>query len=261
MTEEVVENTEVEEVENLENKTEEPTEVELKAAEMGWRKDFDGDPDDFIDAKEFIRRKPLFDKIESQKNELREVKKAVELLQSHHERVKASEYQRALADLKAEKKQALADGDADRLIEIDDQMTSIKADERVALAAAKTPKVDPRFVEWVASNQWYNKDSELRSAADEVGVAHSKANPSKRPEEVLEYVVKRIKTLYPEKFRNVNKDKPSAVEGSTSTPSRKIDNEIELSEAERKAMNTFIRSGALTKEQYLADIKRMRGQE
>lgn len=261
MTEEVIEQVESEEAgESQVEKVIETDPIEERAAAMGWQKDFDGNPDDFIDAKEFIRRKPLFDKIEGQKRELKEVQKALKLLQTHHENVKVVEYQRAIEALKVEKKQALERGDADRLIEIDDRIADYKAEEKAAKVAANKPQeVDPKFVAWVDQNRWYANDGELRSVADEVGLAHSRANPHKTPEEVLEYVVSRVKKLYPDKFRNTNKDRPSTVEGSsTTTPTRK-QADFELTDEERKAMNTFIRAGAMTKEQYILDVKRMRG--
>ena len=237
--------------------------IEQKALDMGWRpkEDFQGEEGDFIDAKEFVRRKPLFDKIEVQKRELKEVQKALKLLQSHHEGVKIAEYKRAVEDLKAEKKVALEAGDADRLIEIDDQIADIKADERFAQQEAKKPTVDPRFVEWVAENSWYTKNDELRAVADEVGLAHSKLHPEKAPDEVLEYVVKRVKKLYPEEFTNPNKNRPSSVEGGSSTPSRttKSSDDFELDDNERKMMNTFIRDKIMTKEQYISDLKKIKG--
>ena len=38
-----------------------PDPIETRALEMGWRpkEEFDGNEEDFIDAKEFVRRKPL----------------------------------------------------------------------------------------------------------------------------------------------------------------------------------------------------------
>jgi len=260
MTEEVIDQVENQEVVDQQEGAGDSNPIEERAAAMGWQKDFDGDPDDFIDAKEFIRRKPLFDKIEGQKRELKEIQKALKLLQSHHESVKIVEYQRAIENLKAEKKVALEEGDADRLIAIDDQIADYKAEEKAAKVAANKPaEVDPRFTQWVSENKWYANDGELRSVADEVGLAHSRANPDKSPDEVLEYVVSRVKKLYPDKFRNTNKDRPSTVEGSsTTTPTRK-QADFELTEEERKAMNTFIRAGILTKEQYIEDVKRMRG--
>ena len=234
---------------------------------MGWRpkEDFEGEEEDFIDAKEFVRRKHLFDKIDGVGKELRETKKALRALQAHHEKVKEAEYQHALKQLREEKKAALEAGDADKLIEIDDQIATAKAQQIIAQQQAQQQAAQPHpgFVQWVNKNQWYKDNAELRMTADQVGSAFAAANPETAPDEVLAYVEKRIRKLYPEVFTNPNRERPSAVEGRSSNQvvdSRsKSDTEIELTDEERRVMNTFIRQGVLTKEQYIADIRKLRG--
>ena len=263
---EVVENEEI--VEDKEKEVVDP--FRERALEMGWNPDFEGDPADFVDAKEFVRRKPIFDKIEATKRELKETQKALKVFQEHYNTVKKTEYARALSDLQVQKKQALVDGDADALIEIDDKISDIKTEEKIAQQQRKeaATQPDPRFVKWAEANDWYTKDEELRAVADEVGTARNKLNLQKSPgdqetpEEMLEYVVKRVKKLYPEKFTNPNKSRPSSVEGgSNNTPTRetKSSDDFELDEEERKVMNTFVRAGLMTKEQYIADLKGIKG--
>ena len=142
------------------------TEVEQRALEMGWKPktEFNGDEHDFIDAAEFVRRKPLFDKIDTVGKELRETKKALEMLQAHHEKVKEAEFQHALKSLREEKKAALEAGDADRLIEIDDKIAETKAQEIVARNQQQQQAAQPHpgFVAWVQQNKWYQTNAELR---------------------------------------------------------------------------------------------------
>lgn len=61
------ENVNVEGVEQVVEKPA-PAPYEAKALEMGWRpkEEWDGPEEDFIDAKEYVRRKSLFEKIEHQ---------------------------------------------------------------------------------------------------------------------------------------------------------------------------------------------------
>jgi hypothetical protein len=244
----------------------EPSAVEQRALEMGWRPkdDFDGDESDFIDAQEFVRRKPLFEKIDHVGKELKETRKALKALQEHHQKVKEAEYQNALRQLKAEKKTALEEGDADALIEIDERLANVKAEEvaqRVQQEQqAKTPH--PNFVQWVQKNQWYQSDVELRSVADQIGTAYAVKNPETSPDDVLKYVEQRIKKLYPENFKNPNRERPSAVEGRTSTPATEKKDGISdypLTDEERKVMNTFVRQNIMTKEEYIRDLKAVKG--
>lgn len=243
------------------------TAVEQKALEMGWRpkSEFEGDEDDFIDAQEFVRRKPLFEKIDHVGKELRETRKALKALQEHHQKVKEAEYQNALKQLRAEKKQALEEGDADRLIEIDEQIAEAKAAD-VAVRTQiqqEASKPHPNFVAWVQKNQWYQSDVELRSVADQIGTAYAAKNPETNPDDVLKYVEQRIKKLYPENFRNPNRERPSAVEGRTQTQAHEKKDGISdypLTDEERKVMNTFIRQGIMTKEEYIKDLKAVKGE-
>ena len=89
-------------------KTPELTPIEQKAMEMGWRPktEFEGEEDDFIDAKEFVRRKPLFDKIETQSRELKNVRKAIEALKEHYGSREKAAVQQAIDALTAAKEEA-----------------------------------------------------------------------------------------------------------------------------------------------------------
>lgn len=241
--------------------------VERKALMMGWhpKDEFQGDEEDFIDAAEFVRRKPLFDKIDGVSKELRETRKALKALQEHHEKVKVSEYNRALEELKAQKKAALRDGDEDALIEIDEKIVDAKAAHRVEQAKAVQQQAQPHpaLVKWVEGNKWYVSDAELRTAADQIGVSYAAQNPDKHPDEVLQYVTARVKKIFPEKFTNPQKEKAPSVEGASSNAgtSRKTEDGFRLTDEQRKVMNTLVRQGVMTKEQYIADIKKLEGVE
>ena len=243
----------------------EPSAIELKAMEMGWRpkEEFNGDEDDFIDAKEFVRRKPLFDKIEHQSKELKEVRKILESLQDHHTKVKETEFKRAYEYLKGQKKEALESGDTDRVVEIDEQLVDMKAARAAAETAERLPKAaqpHPDFVSWVDKNSWYAQDREMRAVADAIGVQYAEDHPELAPLEVLKHVTTKIKEKYPTKFSNPNRTKPAAVDGGSASakPTKASDN-FQLTEEEERGMRQFVRSGRLPKEQYIADIKAMRG--
>src|SRR3990172_13012748 len=80
-----------------EPETKEPSEMEQRAMSMGWRPkdEWRGDEVDFIEAGEFVRRKPLFDKIDSTNKRLRDVEQSLNQLAHHHAQVKETEFQRA----------------------------------------------------------------------------------------------------------------------------------------------------------------------
>jgi len=244
-----------------ENQEQEFSPIEQKAIEMGWRKDFEGDPDDFIDAKEFVRRKPLFDKIEAQNRKIKDMDKTVEALKTHYSKVKETEYKRALEALKAQKKQALVDGDADQLLEVDEAIAEVRAaqleDER---KQPSQQEIHPDFTVWVDRNKWYLQDSEMREMADAFGHAYKNSHPDVEPNEILKAVEQRVKKTFPEKFSNPKRGQPSAVEGSSNTSTRKPSKDtFELTDEQKQVMNKFVRQGVMTKEQYIADLKAAEG--
>lgn len=252
-----------EESKSQESSPKEYSDAELKAMESGWKpkEEFGGDTSKWVDAEEFNRRGELFDKIDVLSRDLKESKKALRMLQEHHQKVRESEYKRALTELKAEKKAAYESGDSDKLVEIDDRIAEVKVlqtrEEQQLKQQANSP--DPRFVQWVERNNWYAQDTELRAFADTTGTAHAASNPGKSPEEVLDYVSKKVRQAYPEKFTNPNRTKPSAVEGNAQIKDTSRKPAYQLSEEEVRVMNTFVRQGIMTKDEYIAQLKQVKG--
>jgi hypothetical protein len=98
----------------------------------------------------------------------------------------------------------------------------------------------------------------MRDTADAIGVKYAKRNLP--PDEVLRRVTEDVKKLYPDKFRNPNKDRASAVETKAGvTKPAKANDDFDLTPDENKVMNQLIRLGVVTKEQYIADLKKVRG--
>jgi hypothetical protein len=244
--------------------------IEERALEMGWRprEEFEGSDEDFIDAKEFVRRKPLFEKIESVSRESKTLRKALESLKSHYTKVREAEYQRALRDLKSAQKQALADGDVDRFYEIEDEQKLVEQEKAVFLEEqaqiqTQAPQVHPEFASWVSRNPWYETQPHMQAFADQVGSRLQGAvrAGNMTPAQVLKEIETAVRNEFPTRFRNPNKDKPGTVEGSVRTTTKSSEKEIQLSDEERHVMNTLVRGGHLTKEQYIADLKRAKEQK
>ena len=236
---------------------------EEKAREQGWvpKEEWTGDPDKWRPAREFVDRGELFSKIDSMSRELKDAKRTLKMMQDHHAKVKESEYNRAVEDLKALQKKHLEEGNSDGYLETTELLTDIRAEQRareaVAQAAPKTQ--DPRFIDWLGKNDWYNKDKEMHEYADAVGLGYAQQNPGLAPEEVLGYVTQQVKGRFRERFVNPNRNKPSAVEGGATTTKSPNKGAVELTEEERKVMNTFVRAGVMTKEAYIDEIKKLRG--
>jgi len=237
--------------------------IEDRAREQGWRpkEEFDGDPSKWVSAETFVAKGELIDRIEALGKKLKDSEKTIGMLKEHHTKVKETEFKRAVEFLKSQKKAAYENGDVDKIIEIDEKIAEVRETQKAQAAAEVEPTVNephPDFQSWVSENRWYEKNSEMRADADAFGEAYARNNPSKTPSEVLKYVTEKIKRTYKEEFENPNRSRPSGVEGGGTRQGTSRDT-FTLTEEETRVMNTFVRNGVMTKEEYLKEVKAMRG--
>lgn len=236
------------------------TPVQEQAMSQGWvpKEEYKGDPEKWVEAAEFLRRGELFAKIENQNRELKDVKRALNELTKHHRQVSEIEYKRALDTLRAQKKDALENGDADAVIAAEEAIDAVKEHQR---STQYEPQIEqsgethPEFVEWKSKNSWYDSDPDLNAWAN--GLAPRYVQQGLSPSQVLQKISEEVRVKFPNKFQNPRQSKPSAVEGGgargTSSSS------FQLTPEERRVMQTFVRQGAMTEEQYIADLKKIKG--
>lgn len=235
---------------------------EDQAREQGWRpkEEWEGDPEKWRPAKEFVERGELFGKIDSLGKDLKETRKALKMLQEHHTKVRESEYKRAVEELKSLQKKHLEEGNSDGYLETTELLTDLKAEQkaREVVDQVKPNQPDPRFLSWVDQNKWYAQNAEMREYADSIGMGYAQKHPEIDPEDVLKYVTQEVKERFKTRFTNPNRSKPSSVEG-TGSPAPAKSAKFELTDEERRVMNTFVRTGAMTQEAFIEEVKRMRG--
>jgi len=238
----------------------EPTPVELQARDSGWvpKEEYKGEEHKWVDAGEFLRRGELFKKIEDQSKQLKDVRNALNEMKKLHGQVREVEYKRALDALREQKKQALIDGDADAVISVDERIDLVKDQQREL--AKEPPAVQestehPEFTAWTERNGWYKASTPMRAFADALGRELASAGNS--PSEVLKKVEAEVKKEFPHKFQNPNQGKPGAVESGRGT--RTTSTGFVMTDEERRIMNTFVRTGALTEAKYIEDLKKTRG--
>ena len=235
--------------------------AEQQAMEQGWvpQDEWEGDPEQWRPAKEFLDRGELFKKIEDQNRTIKEFKRALDDLKGHHAKTRETEYARAIQALKAQKIAALEEGDAAAVVKLDDQIDLVKDEQSKLKQAAYEPQeqqVSPEFTNWVDKNKWYETSQPMRAYADALG--RDLAYKGLSPGEVLKEVERQVREEFPQKFRNANRDKPGAVEGSTNKGA-KGNNDIALSDDERRVMQRFVRTGVMTEKEYMAELKRIKG--
>jgi hypothetical protein len=239
--------------------------VELRAQEQGWvpQEQWDGDPDQWRPAKEFLDRGELFKKIDDQSRTIKEVRKALADMQKHNAKLAEVEYKRAYETLKQQKKDALLEGDAEAVIDIDEKMDLVRdAQKQAAQAVPEIPadaaeQIHPVFNAWQEKNSWYNANRAMRAFADRVGAEAAARGASVT--DVLAIVEREVKKEFAEKFTNPNRAKAPGVEGSSTKGGSKKDT-FELTADERRVAERFVKQiPGMTMEKYVDDLRKIKG--
>lgn len=220
-----------------------PDPVEQKAAGMGWKpkEEWEGSPDEWRSAKEFVDRQSLFDKIDSLKSTIWELKKDYKNVFDKVSQTERNRYETEIAQLRAERKQAAKEGDTEKVVEISERLETVQATPPAPQVQAGP---DPTYDNWVKDNTWYRDNATLKEDADDFGIAFKTKNPNATFQEVLEHVTRKVKALHKEEFMPKTPVKQvSTVESGTGSPSRKSSKfgESDLNEVERDVMNRYVK--------------------
>jgi hypothetical protein len=194
-----------------------------------------------------------------QSKELKDVRRALQEMKKLHSEVREVEYKRALETLKAQKKAALEDGDAEAVIAADERMDLIREQQRALekeqVDVPQSAEEHPEFVEWKSKNTWYTSSTPMKAFADALGA--ELASQGYTPSQVLRKVEEEVKKEFPHKFQNQRQSRPSAVEGSTGRGA--TSGGFTLTPEEKRVMHTFVRTGVMTEADYIKELKRVKG--
>lgn len=257
--------------------------VEKEARIFGWvpKEEFRGSEDDWVDADVFVKRgkeinpilrknnELLMKKLEEKAKEIDSIKASVEEFKKFQKESferKQAEYEVQIAELKSKKREAIAEGNGDLVVDIDDQIDSLKEAQRDAKEAAKakpepeqtaqaTIPDDPELQSWLNRNQWFGTDTEMTDMANGLGASVRKQFPHLTGRDFLDKLDDKIKEYFPQKVLG-NKAKGSAVDssgsvrGSGSTGKKSYDN---LPADAKEACDRFIKQGWIKSKQEYVD--------
>ena len=244
---------EIEEEENtpkLAEEPKEPSDLEKLAIEEGWspKDKWRGDPEKWTDAASFIRngRQILKTTLSKQDAKLEEVSQTIKEFAVHHQKNKEAEYKRALADLKAQQKQAVRDGDEDAFEAIDGKIEELNKEVKTASEKPKdSPDEDPNFKAWWPKNDWYGPDGDPEMTVYAETTLAPVLNRKYQGAEFYEKLTEAIKKKFPEHFENPNRKKAPAVEGGGSMGGGKSNGQSysDLPPEAKQACDRYIKQG------------------
>ena len=209
---------EVEEGEDSEQIEEEQINPSMeKAMKGGWapREKWKGDPDDWVDYKEFNYRGELMGHIKSSNDKVAELSKHAKVQQEAlakmaqiHKKELEAQKKRLLEELEAEKIEAINEGRGEDVIATDKKLKQVEEEFAKELAEDETtdadeekeeaPQYPQEFVSWQEQNKdWYGVDQIKTRKADllaEQYLIDEYEKTGKQPphQEVLDYVTEKI---------------------------------------------------------------------
>ena len=193
----------------------ETPDYEGRARRMGWKPkdEYRGPPGGWRDAKEFVERGEnelpvLKERLRKQDQDmgavLKRLEESREVIADLAERTRKADeraYQRAKAELEAERDRAVEAGDTARFRALERRREELEAEKPkpAPVAQPAAQQADPVVTEWVSENPWF-KNPALAAAADGIHRALLQSNPGLTIRQNLDTVTKRIRAAFPEQF-------------------------------------------------------------
>lgn len=245
---------------------------EAAAIRFGWT-DKDAwvaagkDESSWVDADTFLERGKEYNgflKKENQKlqGRLTDVEKTLAEFKEHHEKVEQRAYDKLVADLKAERKQAILEGDSVKIVELEERLEEVQAAkptvaERKQAANEAANEVSPQdralYVEWAQRNPWLETNPEAAQLALDVGAAlQGKAHGA----EFLKRVERAVRAEYPELFENPARKAASAVDSSGRNGGTRSGKKSysDLPDDAKRACDKFVKQKLMTQDQYVKEF-------
>lgn len=259
----------------------EVNEVEKEARAQGWvpKEEFRGKESDWIEAEVFVQRgreiNPILRKnneriqkeLEKAKKDLEELRIGVEEFKKFQKEAterKVANYEKELAELREQKKQAISSGDGELAVQLDDQMDAVKEARAAAKEESKeVPKAkeeappNPKIEAWVEQNSWYKTNKVMSSATNALAEEIRAKNPFFTEEQFLEALDKELEeTFPPEKLGRRAKVKNPMDSGTSTTSassgSKGKNTYASLPQDAKDACDMFVKQGLYkSREEYV----------
>ena len=201
--------------EEQEDQAPEMSPAEQRARDDGWRpqEDWKGDPGDWVDFKEFNLRGELMNRIKEQSgvinslnHKIEERDQTLEDMVEMQSKIAKREYDKAMADLKKQKAEALENDDYEGVVNLDEEIADLKANQPKVESKPKKAEqqedgLPPEIEAWLndPKNSWYHSDTVMRAMAD--GIAVDLQQQGVPPAQMLKQVEETLRRELPHKFK------------------------------------------------------------
>ena len=249
-------------VQEAESVDAEPVEVdprEVEARSQGWvpQEEWEGPPekwrdlDSFLEVGERIKRshKDLRNELKAQERTNKELKEAIDQLIQGQEAIRKAEREKTIKELKAARREAVADGDVVKVEQLDD---AIEKEKTKDAETPKKPQMDPVVQDWMRENSWYGpQNPQAQAFANALDASNAQQGIDVR--ESLKIVEKEVRKRFPELFdapATTTRRAPAVETAGRSRPS-KATSLKDLPEAVQQIAKDFDAKGIMPVKRYI----------
>jgi hypothetical protein len=236
-----------------------------RAKASGWKeeKDYKGPPGKWKDYKEFNKvgdtiTKTLQRKIDAQND-------AIKALIQNQSKIASQEYERAVKELTAKKREAIRDGDIEAVETIDTQIAEaskqkqemeVKIEEEVS---QKTP--DPEVQAFVSRNaSWWEATDQISDQMRNFAIAQEtieiRLDPKASMKEIMARVEQSVKVRFPDKFKRALSRVPSVESGSKPPKTASKEPSFDKYPKYVRDMAAVLEKAGISKAEYLAELQK-----
>lgn len=238
--------------------------VEAEAAKMGWtpKDQFKGDPAKWRPADEFVERGknmlPIVQAtVKRQEKQIEELTRTVKDFTEHMTKTEQRAYDRALATLKEQRKEAIAAGDGEAFDKVDEAIEDLRKEASTKAAKTKTADDqidDPVYSEWEGRNKWL-ADKDMAEYAEFAAQKLRQGGETATGAEFLDLVTKKVKGQFPDKFTNPRRESAPSVEGAAPAPRKGGKGYADMPADARAACDRMAKNGYSGDAKAMADFK------
>jgi hypothetical protein len=208
-------------------------------------------------------------KLDEKSKEIDSIKASVEEFKKFQKESferQTAEYEVQIAQLKSQKREAIAEGNGDLVVDIDDQIDALKEAQREAKTEANKPAPvvesntptlpdDPELQAWFGKNEWFGKDEDLTEVANSLGTSVRRQFPHLSGRAFLDKLDDKIAEYFPHKVLS-KKSRGSAVDSGSNVRGGSTSNKKSyetLPDDAKQACDRFIKNGWIKSKQEYVD--------
>jgi hypothetical protein len=235
--------------------------IDDKARAMGWRplEEYKGDPDAWVDAKEFVSRSSFFKKIDSLKEKIQTQEQVIRTMNQTLSLSERRGYEKALEEAKQQMAEARAQGNFKEYEKAVMKQADIVKNIPASITHTEDFTKEQYWKEFVEQNPWQHQsdlNSQIKRAAALVMTQNlQQSNPNISNKEITDYIHKEIRVKFPDEFKH-EQTYPTVMSSGRQNSSTVVSNSLEgLNEAQKQAIK-YLESKNLDTKEILSQFRK-----